>query len=43
MTLYLACIATVVCCTIGANALYKFLQARREAAEEIEAGGPAEA
>jgi hypothetical protein len=31
MTLYLACIATVVCCTMGANALYKFLQARKAA------------
>ncbi|WP_420395397.1 hypothetical protein [Nioella sp.] len=30
MTLYLACIATVVCCTMGANALYKFIVARRE-------------
>ncbi|MGI3186725.1 hypothetical protein [Nioella aestuarii] len=30
MTLYLACIATVVCCTMGANALYKFILARRE-------------
>jgi len=43
MTLYLACIATVVCCTMGANALYKFIQARREAAEDMEAGGAAEA
>jgi hypothetical protein len=30
MTLYLACIATVVCCTMGANALYKFIVSRRE-------------
>ena len=30
MTLYLACIATVVCCTMGANALYKFILSRRE-------------
>ena len=29
MTLYLACIATVVCCTMGANAIYKSIEARR--------------
>lgn len=34
MTLYLACIATVVCCTMGANALYKFILSRREAEDE---------
>lgn len=38
MTLYLACIATVVCCTMGANAIYKFIEARR-----AEAGDAAEA
>jgi hypothetical protein len=38
MTLYLACIATVVCCTMGANALYKFILSRREAADEFAAG-----
>ncbi len=44
MTLYLACIATVVCCTMGANALHKFIVARREereAAEAMEDGAPA--
>lgn len=29
MTLYLACIATVVCCTLGANAIHKYIQSRR--------------
>ena len=38
MTLYLACIATVVCCTMGANALYKFILARRETTEEYTSG-----
>lgn len=38
MTLYLACIATVVCCTMGANALYKYILARREAASDIAEG-----
>ena len=42
MTLYLACIATVVCCTMGANALYKFILARREAADDM-SGEAAEA
>jgi len=34
MTLYLACIATVVCCTMGANAIYKYILARRAEADE---------
>lgn len=29
MTLYIACIATVVCCTMGANAIHKYIQSRR--------------
>ncbi|WP_267888885.1 hypothetical protein [Nioella nitratireducens] len=44
MTLYLACIATVVCCTMGANALHKFILARREEradADTMDSGAPA--
>jgi len=37
MTLYLACIATVVCCTMGANALYKYIEARRADQDAAEA------
>lgn len=41
MTLYLACIATVVCCTMGANALYKFIEARRAASDGTDMDGAA--
>ena len=43
MTLYLACIATVVCCTMGANAIYKYIEARRAAADDADFGDAAEA
>lgn len=43
MTLYLACIATVVCCTMGANALYKYIAARRADADAPNAADAAEA
>ncbi|MFO7920145.1 MAG: hypothetical protein R6U99_04905 [Nioella sp.] len=43
MTLYLACIATVVCCTIGANAIYKHIEARRAAADDADYSDTAQA
>lgn len=43
MTLYLASIATVVCCTMGANAIYKYVEARRAAADDANHGDTAQA
>jgi len=43
MTLYLACIATVMCCTMGANAIYKYVEARREDAGIKDTGHTAQA